>query len=62
MVQLNKNLMRVLEYREKKSKELKRPISLSEAVALWLSETIATPMVKGKEGKKVLSSEISMYS
>ncbi len=62
MVKLNKNLMRVLEYREQKSKELKRPISLSEAVALWLSESIPNPVAKQGKGKKVTPMEISMYS
>jgi hypothetical protein len=30
----------ILEFREKKSKELKRLISFSEAIALWLSENL----------------------
>ncbi len=30
---------RILEFREKKSKELKRLVSFSEAVALWISES-----------------------
>lgn len=30
----------LLEYREKKSQELKRLISFSEAIALWLSESL----------------------
>ncbi len=61
MVRLNKNLMRVLEYREKKSKELKRQISLSEAVALWLSESVSAPVVGGKK-QNVSAPEASMYS
>ncbi len=62
MVKLNKNLMRVLEYREKKSQELKRPISLSEAVALWLSESIPHPVVNRREGTKTSSLEVNIYS
>lgn len=30
----------LLEFREKKSQELKRLISFSEAIALWLSESL----------------------
>lgn len=30
----------ILEYQEKKSRELKRLISFSEAIALWLSENL----------------------
>lgn len=30
----------LLEFREKKSRELKRLISFSEAIALWLSENL----------------------
>lgn len=30
----------LLEFREKKSQELKRLISFSEAIALWLSENL----------------------
>ncbi len=28
----------LLKFREKKSEEMKRPVSFSEAIALWLSE------------------------
>ena len=34
------NFEKILKYREKKIKELKRNISFSEAVAMWFSETI----------------------
>ena len=34
----------ILEFREKKSKELKRLISFSEAIALWLSENMKLKM------------------
>ena len=30
----------ILEYREKKSRELRRMVSFSEAIALWLSENL----------------------
>ncbi len=35
-----KQMEKILEYRELKSKELKRLVSYSEAVALWFSENI----------------------
>ena len=62
MVRINENLMRVLEYRDKKSKELKRQISLSEAVALWLSESVSAPVVSSGEKQKISAPEVSMYS
>lgn len=34
----------ILEFRERKSKELKRLISFSEAIALWLSESFKIKM------------------
>ena len=39
MVYSTEQSKRILEFREKKSKELKRLISYSEAVALWISES-----------------------
>lgn len=38
MMRTSENLKRIFKFREKKSKEFKRNISYSEAVALWLTE------------------------
>ncbi len=38
MIRTSDNLKKIFKFREKKSKEFKRNISYSEAVALWLTE------------------------
>ncbi len=40
MKKLSEQAKKLLEFREKKSRELKRPLSFSEAIALWLSESL----------------------
>ena len=39
-MQSSEYLKLILDFREQKSKELKRLISYSEAIALWLSESV----------------------
>ncbi len=43
------HLKKILEFREKKSRELKRILSYGEAIALWLSESL---VVKPKSSIK----------
>ena len=38
MVRSSEHLKKIFKFKEKKAKELKRNISYSEAVALWLTE------------------------
>ena len=38
MIKSDELYKKILEFREKKAKELKKNISFSEAIALWLSE------------------------
>ena len=47
------NFEKILKYREKKIKELKRNISFSEAIAMWFSETI----VKDNANEKPITSK-----
>ena len=42
MIRSDELYKKILEFREKKIKELKKNISFSEAIALWLSEARAT--------------------
>lgn len=42
MIRSDELYKKILEFREKKVKELKKNISFSEAIALWLSETRST--------------------
>lgn len=40
MMQSGEQFKKILEFRKRKSEELQRPISFSEAMALWLSESL----------------------
>ncbi len=46
------HLQRIIEFREKKSRELKRLLSFSEALALWM--TRKQPNKRKSSGKKAI--------
>ncbi len=62
MFRVTENWIRILEFRDRKSKELKRQISFSEAVALWMSESMTVSSRRRKrETRHVLTNEYSIY-
>ncbi len=48
-MQSSEYLKLILDFREQKSKELKRLISYSEAIALWLSESVLPQSETGRK-------------
>ncbi len=62
MFRLTENWIRILEFRDRKAKELKRPISFSEAVALWMSESMTISSRRRKRNSQnVWTNEYSIY-
>jgi len=62
MIKTTLQFEKILEFRETKSKQLKRPISFSEAIALWISESMKTPpKAKNKMGLREANFEPYIY-
>ena len=58
MIAPKENMKRFLEFREKKAKELKRYLSLSEALALWFSQAVVRSKNKKEKSKEFLFEEL----
>lgn len=55
------NLRQILEYRKIKIEQLKRPISYSEAIALWISECLSFSGVQGENKTFVVTKGKQFY-
>lgn len=57
------NWENILAYRELKSKQLKRPLSFSEALALWFTENLSgtTPKKKSKKNKESVVFDVQVF-
>ncbi len=58
MIAPKENMKRFLDYREKKSKELKRYLTLSEALALWFSQAVVRTKQKKEKNKEYVLEEL----
>ncbi len=62
MIKTTLQFEKILEFREMKSRQLKRPISFSEAIALWISESMSIPQpTKGKKNLRTTNFEPFIY-
>ncbi len=63
MLNQSEAIQKVIEFQQKKSKELNRSVTISEAIALWLYQTInlATPSGFKKKNRKSVSEELNIY-
>lgn len=52
MVATDSSMKRVFDFQKFKSKELKRPVTSSEALALWFSETVINKKARPKRQKQ----------
>ncbi len=52
MVKTRESLQRIFDFQRFKSKELKRPVTFSEAIALWFSQTGIQQENKTKRKRK----------
>lgn len=49
MMKSRESLKKVFDFQKNKSKELKRPVTFSEAIALWFSQTLIEKTKRKKE-------------
>ena len=54
MLAKRENIQRILDFQKLKSKELKRPVAYSEAVAMWLTQRTITVGEKGNLNNQVI--------
>ena len=60
MLASQENVQRIFDFQKNKSEELKRPVTYSEAIALWISQTMINKTSKLKKIDK-LSKDVFVY-